>query len=91
MRRPRQRRRPGSEGQDLIRHGDVGERDERHPEDVEQRDRDADRFGAEPIEPAEPIFALLLAGQPPAPGSKRRQCFLKICKPPYAQRWRWRL
>ena len=40
-------------------------------------------FGAEPVEPAEREFALLLARQAArAPGSRCRQCFLRICKPP---------
>ena len=34
--------------------------------EIEQRDQHADALGAEPVEPAEREFALLLAGQPAA-------------------------
>ena len=52
------------------------------PRQVEDRDHDADRFGAEPVEPAERELALLLAGQAARAGSSCRQCFRTIWKPP---------
>src|ERR1051326_7396660 len=36
---------------------------ERHPKDVEECDHDANRIAAHPIEPADAVFALLLARQ----------------------------
>ena len=38
--------------------------------DIEDRDHDADAFGAEPVEPAEREFALLVAGQPAGAGQE---------------------
>ena len=54
MRHRNRKRRDDRNGENAIRHRDIGERDERHPDDIEQRHDDADAFGAEPIEPAEP-------------------------------------
>src|SRR5262249_27782847 len=51
-----------------VRHRDVGEGDNRHPEDIEKRNHHPDRVRAEPVEPAERIFALLLASKPLGPG-----------------------
>jgi hypothetical protein len=50
-------------GQDLVGNGDADDGNERHPDQVEQRDQHADAFGAEPGQPAEREFALLLAGE----------------------------
>ena len=58
------------QGENTVGHRDIGERDHRHPDDVEQRNDDADAVGAEPVEPAEAIFALLLARQALGPGQK---------------------
>src|SRR3974390_3022266 len=49
--------------QDAIRDGDVEERHHRHPYAVEDRNGDANAFGAEPVEPAEGEFPLLFARQ----------------------------
>ena len=60
-----QRHREGGEdrdGQDLVGDGDADEGDDRHPDQIEDRDHDAERFRAEPVQPAEREFALLLAG-----------------------------
>ena len=70
------------DGENLVGDRDAGEGDDRHPDQVEDRHRDADQFRAQPVEPAERKFALLLARQLRAPGSSCRQCFLKIWKPP---------
>ena len=71
------------DGEDLVGNGDAGEGDHRHPEQIEDRDHDADRFRAEPVEPAEREFALLLAGQAArAAAGDWRQCLRRICKPP---------
>ena len=69
-------------GEDLVGDGDADEGDDRHPDQVEERDHHADRFGAEPVEPADAKLALLLARQAPDRGSRRRQCFRRIWKPP---------
>ena len=54
------------------------ERDDRHPEQIEDRDHDADRFRAEPVQPAEREFALLLARQAAARAAADwRQCLLQ--------------
>ena len=47
--------------EDAIGHRDIGERDDRDPDDVQKRNDDADAVGAEPVEPADAVFALLLA------------------------------
>ena len=62
--------------QDAIRHRDIGERDHRHPEDVQQRDHDADRVGADPGKPADAVFAFLLAREP---GRARAACRASAC------------
>src|SRR5476649_2127013 len=49
--------------QDAIRHRDVEEGDDWHPDDIEDGDDDAEAFGAEPIKPAERKFTLLIAGE----------------------------
>ena len=56
--------------EDAVGHRDVEERDHRHPDDIEHGDHDADAFGAEPVEPAEREFALLLAGEAARAGQK---------------------
>ena len=49
--------------EDAIGHRDIGEGDDRDPDDVQKRDDHADAVGAEPVEPADAVFALLLTGQ----------------------------
>src|SRR6185436_15656636 len=50
--------------EDLVRNGDAGKSDDWHPEQIEDRDHHADRFRAQPVEPADAKLALLLARQP---------------------------
>src|SRR5260221_13656484 len=54
-------------GQNLVGDGDADDGDERHPNEVQQRDEHADALGAEPRQPAEREFALLLAAEQAAP------------------------
>ena len=69
--------------QDLVGDGDVGEGDDRHPDQVEDRDDHAEAFGAEPVQPAQTRIRASGRGVSRlAPGRKRRQCFLTIWKPP---------
>ena len=56
--------------QDLVGNRDADERDDRHPDQVEHGDHDADALGAEPVEPAEREFALLLAREPARAGQE---------------------
>ena len=64
--------------QQRIRDGDDLEHDKRHPDQIEQRGRDGNDFGAEPAEPAEREFALLIvveqapAWQEPAASASSR-------------------
>ena len=51
------------ERENAIWHRDIGEGDDRDPEDIEERNRNTDCVRAEPVEPADAVFALLLAGQ----------------------------
>ena len=39
--------------EDLVRDGDAGEGNDRHPDQIEDRDHHADRFRAQPVEPAD--------------------------------------
>src|SRR5882757_5164563 len=50
--------------EDHVRNGDAGEGDNRHPDQVEDRNHYPDRFRAQPIQPADAKLALLLARQP---------------------------
>jgi hypothetical protein len=50
--------------ENAIRHRDVGECNNRNPDDVQERNHHADAFGAEPVQPAETVFALLLTREP---------------------------
>src|SRR5262245_4205757 len=53
-------------GEDAVGQGNIEECDHRHPADIEDGDCNANGFGAEPVEPAESEFALLLAREPAA-------------------------
>ena len=62
-----QRYQEGSENrqrQQYVGDGDDLEGDKRHPDQVEHGRRDGDHFGAEPVQPAERKFALLIAIEP---------------------------
>jgi hypothetical protein len=48
------------QGEQWIRDGDDLESTERHPDQIEQRRRDGNEFGPEPVQPAESEFSLLL-------------------------------
>src|SRR5512139_2855390 len=48
-------------GQNPVWHRDIEERDDRHPDDVEDGDHNANTFRAEPIEPAKRELPLLIA------------------------------
>ncbi len=50
--------------QDPVGDRNVEEGDHRHPQDIQDGNRDADTFCAQPVEPAEGELALLLARQP---------------------------
>src|SRR5215213_9045465 len=56
-------RRKDRHRQNLIWNRDVENDDRRHPDEVEDGNRDPDRFRAEPVEPAKTEFALLLTRQ----------------------------
>ena len=56
--------------QDLVGNGDVGEGDDRHPDQVEDRDQHAEAFGAEPVQPAQREFAALIRRQPARAGQE---------------------
>ena len=62
-------------------HGNIEEGHNRHPDDIEYGHRDADAFRAQPVEPAERKFALLLARQPAAAGQKTTPVFLEDLEP----------
>src|SRR6185437_6363628 len=57
-------------GEDAVGYGYVEKGDDRHPRDIQRSDHDSDRFGAEPIEPAEREFTLLVAGEAARAGQK---------------------
>src|SRR4029079_9955140 len=50
--------------QNAVWHSNVEECDDRHPDDIEHGDSDAKPLGAQPIEPAQSEFALLIAVEP---------------------------
>ena len=57
--------REGSEhrnGEHGLRHGDAEQHDERHPDQIEHGDDDAEALGAKPGEPAEQELGTLLRG-----------------------------
>src|SRR6185437_10273844 len=64
-------------GENAVGHRDVEESDDRHPDDIQDSDHDADTFGAEPIEPTEREFALLIAGQPARAGQEAAPVLLE--------------
>src|SRR5262249_50030461 len=49
------------DGEDLVGDGDAGQGDNGHPDEIEDCDRNPDRFRAQPVEPADREFAFLLA------------------------------
>ena len=51
-------------GQDAVGNGNIEECDDRYPDDIEDGNCNADAFRAQPVEPAEREFALLLAREP---------------------------
>ncbi len=56
--------------QDLVGNRDVGEGDDRHPDQVEDRDHDAEAFGPEPVQPTQREFAALIRCQPAGAGQE---------------------
>src|SRR5262245_32419725 len=56
--------------QNAVGYGDIEERDNRHPDDVEDGNDHADALGAEPVQPTEREFALLIAGEPARAGQE---------------------
>src|SRR5215475_8643137 len=50
--------------QDSVRNCNIQKCHHGYPDDIEDGDGNADAFGAEPVQPAESKFALLLAAEP---------------------------
>ncbi|KAH2775482.1 hypothetical protein KXW38_001984, partial [Aspergillus fumigatus] len=49
--------------EDLVGDGDVGKGHDRHPDQIEDGDDDAQALGAEPVQPAEAELAALVRGE----------------------------
>src|SRR6516162_11342888 len=58
------------DGEDLVGYVYEGEGDNRHPDEIEDCDRNPDRFRAQPVEPADREFAFLLARETAAAGQE---------------------
>ena len=58
------------QGEQWIRDGDDLERNERYPDQIEQRRRDGDDFGHEPVQPAENEFPLLAMAEQAGAGQE---------------------
>ena len=51
------------DGEDLVGNGNVGKRDNGNPDEIEDCDRNPDRFRTQPVQPTDRKFAFLLARQ----------------------------
>ena len=71
-----QKGREDRQRQQDVRDGDHMERDKRHPDQIEQRRRDGNDFGPEPVQPAENEFPLLIMVEPARPGQELAPVFL---------------
>src|SRR5262245_9845317 len=58
------------DGEDLVGDGDADEGDDGYPDEIEDCHRNADRFRAQPVEPADREFAFLLARETAVEGQQ---------------------
>src|SRR5262249_33032067 len=58
------------DGEDLVGDSDAGEGDNGHPDEIEDCDRNPDRFRAQPVQPTDREFAFLLARETAAAGQE---------------------
>jgi hypothetical protein len=70
-----EKRRDDRNRQQDIGNGDLIERDERHPDQIEQRGAYGDGFGDEPVESAQQEFVLLVMVEPAGPGQELASVF----------------
>src|SRR5262245_42978973 len=67
--------------QDPVRNGNIEKCHHGYPDDIEYGDGNADDFGAEPVQPAERNFALLLAAEPASAEQEPAPALLEKLKP----------